>query len=88
MASTVEEAKSYISHMDMCSIAISRYWFSVMQHHHILMQELENGVTQGEPEVHHLVSMLYAIALLKAVLPFSTSDQKPSTLCAHFTQPY
>ena len=63
----------------------------VYQKFHILMQELENDVAQGIPEVHHLVSMLHAVALLKAVLPFdfvNTSDQKPSTLRAHFTQPY
>ena len=62
-----------------------------MQRHHILMQELENDVAQGEPEVHYLVSMLHAVALLKAILPFNfvnTSDQKPSTLRTHFTQPY
>ena len=35
------------------------------------MRELENGITQGEPEVHHhLASILHAAALLKAVLPF------------------
>ena len=62
-----------------------------MQCHHILTQELENDVAQGEPEVHHLVLMLHAVALLKAVLPFdfvNTSEQKPSILRAHFTQPY
>ena len=55
------------------------------------MRELANSVTQGEPEVHHLVSILHAMALLKVVLPFyfvNTSGQKPCTLCAHFTHPY
>ena len=41
-----------------------------MQPYHILMQELENIITRGETEVHHLVSILHTIALLKAVLPF------------------
>ena len=62
-----------------------------MQLHHIQMWELENGDAQGEPEVHHLVAILHATALLKAVLPFdfvNTSDQKPCTLCTHFTHPY
>ena len=55
------------------------------------MQELENGDAPGETEVHGLVSMLHAAALLKAVLPFdciNTTGQKPSTLRAHFTHPY
>ena len=55
------------------------------------MQEPENGVAPGEPEVHHLVPILHAIASLKAVLPFdfvNTTDQKPSILHAHFTYPY
>ena len=58
-----------------------------MQSHHILMQELENGVTWDEPEVQHLVSILHDTALLKAILPFDfvdTSGQKPSTLCGSF----
>ena len=62
-----------------------------LQYHHILVQELENDVSPGEPEIHHLVSILHATALLKAVLPFDyvdTSGQKPSTPCAHFTHPY
>ena len=33
------------------------------------MQELENGVAQGEPEVHHLVSMLHALASLRLSYP-------------------
>ena len=41
-----------------------------MQPYHILMQELENIITQGETEVHHLVLILHAATLLKAVLPF------------------
>ena len=42
---------SYNSVADMHSISLSRYWFIVMQRHHIPMRELENGVTRGEPEV-------------------------------------
>ena len=55
------------------------------------MREVENGVAQGEPEFHCLVSMLHAATSLKAVLPFdsvNTSDQKPSTLRAHFARPH
>ena len=62
-----------------------------LQCHHILMQELENGVAPGEPEVYHLVSLLHTAALLNAVLSFdfvSTSGQMPCTLHAHFTHPY
>ena len=73
--------------VDTHSITLSRYWFSPTQCHHIPIREIENGITRG-PEVHHLVSILHAVASLKAVLPFdfvNTSDQKPSTLCA---QPY
>ena len=49
---------------------IASYWLSIMQPYHILMQELENIVTWGETEVHHLVLILHTTALLKAVLPF------------------
>ena len=65
-----------------------------MQRHRIQMRELEYSVTQGEPKVDHLVWILHAAALLKAVLFFdfvkfvNISDQKPCTLRAHFTQPY
>ena len=62
-----------------------------MQHHHILMQELENGDAQGKPDIHHLVLILHAAALLKVVLSFDfvyTSGQKPCTLRTHFTHPY
>ena len=41
-----------------------------MQRHHILMRELENGVTHKvNQKFHCLVSILYATASLKAVLP-------------------
>ena len=43
--------RSYNSPVDTHSIILSRYWFSVMQRHHILMRELENGIAQGEPEI-------------------------------------
>ena len=33
------------------------------------MQELESGVTPGEPEVHRLVSILHAEALLSLSYP-------------------
>ena len=62
-----------------------------LQYHHILVQELENGISPGEPEIHRLVSILHAMALLKAVLPFDYVDtfgQRPSTPCTHFTHPY
>ena len=62
-----------------------------LQCHHILMQELENGIASGKPKVYGLVSILHAAASLKAVLPFdfvNTSGQKPSTLHAHFKHPY
>ena len=54
---------------------------------------MNHSIVRGEPKVHHrhLVFLLHVVALLKAVLPFdfvTTSGQKPSTLCAHFTQPY
>ena len=54
---------------------------------------MEHGIARGEPKVHrrHLVLLLHVAALLKPVLPFdfvTTSGQKPSTLRAHFTQPY
>ena len=55
-----------------------------MQCHHIVMQELENGITRGEAEVY-LVSILHAAASSKAALPFdcvNTPGQKPSTLHA------
>ena len=88
---TVEETKflSYSSPVDMHN----RHWFSLMQCHHTLMWELENGVVWGEPEVLSLilVSILHASALLKAVLSFdfvNTSGQKPCALCAYFTHPY
>ena len=83
--------QSYNFPVDMHSITFSRYWLSVMQHHHILMQELENVVAWGESEVHHLVSIMHAAASLKAVLPFdfvNTSGQKPCTLHTHFTLSY
>ena len=55
-----------------------------MQHHHILMRELENGVTRNEAEIHRLISILHAAASLKAVFStfdfVNTSGQKPSTL--------
>ena len=62
-----------------------------LQYHHILVQELENDVSSGEPEIYHLVSILHAMTLLKVVLPFDYADtfgQKPSTPCTHFTHPY
>ena len=40
-----------------------------MQYHHIL---IENGIAWGKPEVHYLLLMLHALALLKAVLSFNT----------------
>ena len=55
------------------------------------MRELENGVAWDEPEIHHLISILYAVALLKAVLPFdfvNSSGQKPCTLRTYFSKPY
>ena len=62
----------------------------VTQHHHILIQAMENGIASGKPEVHRLVLILHATTSLKAVLPFdfNTSGQKPSTLHTHFTHPY
>ena len=36
-----------------------------------LMRKLANAIARGQPEAfHHLVSILHATALLKAVLPF------------------
>ena len=81
---------SYDSPMDTHLIRISKYWFSVMQCQHILMQELY--CMRAEPEVYCLISiLLHTEASLKAVLPFdfvNTSGQKSSTLHAHFTHPY
>ena len=63
-----------------------------MQRHHILMQELENGVTsEVNQKFHRLVSILHDTASLKAILPFdyvNTSGQKPCILPAHFTRAY
>ena len=42
-----------------------------MQRQCILMRELEYSITQGEPKVHHLVWILHATALLKAVILLS-----------------
>ena len=36
-----------------------------MQCHHTLMQKLENGFARDEPVVHHLVSILHAMASLR-----------------------
>ena len=36
------------SPVDTHSITLNRYWFSLMQRHHILMQELENGVAEAQ----------------------------------------
>ena len=76
---------------DMHSISLTRYWFIVVQRHHIPMRELENGVTRGKPEVPSSVWYQHAAASLKAVLHFdcvNTSGQKPCILRAHFTQAY
>ena len=66
----VSKKPSFQNHnfpVDTHSITVSRYWFSITQRHHILMQQLENGVARGEPEVHHVVSILHTAASLKAV---------------------
>ena len=82
---------NYNSPVDTRLITVSRYWFSITQCHHILMWELENSVTRGETEVHHLVSDIAWCGLIKGYLTLwfcYTSGQKPCTLRAHFTQPY
>ena len=60
---------TYNSPVNTWLITISRYRFSGTQHHYILTRELENSITRGKPEVH-FVSILHAVASLKAVLPF------------------
>ena len=41
------------------------------------MWELENGIACGQPEVHHLVLILYVVALLKAVLFYTLILHSP-----------
>ena len=50
---------------DTHSISLSRYWFIVMQCHHILMRELENGVTR---EVNQLKVPSFGIDIACHVL--------------------
>ena len=52
--------RSCNSPVDMHSITLNRYWFSLMQRHHILMQELENGVARG-PEVPPIIWYRYCM---------------------------
>ena len=61
--STVEEAK-FPELQYSCGYMLNnnKQMLVVTQCRHIVMQELENGVAPGEPEVHCLILILHAVA--------------------------
>ena len=54
--------------VDTHSISLIRYWFIVMQRHHILMRELENGITRSEPNVPSFGIDIACCGLIKVCL--------------------
>ena len=49
------------------------------------MWELENGVARGEPDIQYLLSILHAMALLKAVLPFDFVNTAMHPMSSFYT---